>query len=262
MLDGSGIIYCPVELAKKLIDVILKPILKWLVLDPRSVSLTFSDSLLHWPQLGKPSGMLRIFLVEGRDLVAADRSLLGACGVKKGGTSDPFCNLKVDRLSIKSITVEKTTNPVWNFYAEFPILSPGPSGQELVIEVFDKDFGAENESLGGTSVDLGSLDMRSRVSDSWLDVDTVAATSGQIRVRAQWVPCLTSARSNIEGRRQTESCSKAILIVHVKSIHTNSTIEPMVSLQISGENFQTTTKGNSCQTCVFEEEMTCAGEGS
>ena len=121
--------------------------------------------------------------------------------------------------------------------------------------MFDKDFGAENESLGGTSVDLGSLDMSSRVSDSWLDVDTVAATSGQIRVRAQWVPCLTSARTNMEGRKQTESCSKAILIVHIKSIHTNSTIEPMVSLQISGENFQTTTKGNSCQTCVFEEEM-------
>ena len=255
MLDGSGLLYCPVELVKKVINTIMKPILNWLVLDPRCVSISFSDGKIHWPQLGQPAGIVRIFLVEGRDLVAADRSLLGACGIRRGETSDPFCKLQVDRVTINSTMARKTTNPAWNFYAEFPILSPGPSGQELVIEVFDKDYGAESDSLGGTSVDLGSLDLRGRVSDSWLDVETVDASSGQIRVRLQWVPCLPLDESRLEGRNHEELSSKAILIVHIKSIQTNSKVEPMISLQVSGDDFHTTTKGEFCQEYDFEEEM-------
>ena len=41
MLDGSGLLYCPVELVKKVINIIMKPILNWLVLDPRCVSMSF-----------------------------------------------------------------------------------------------------------------------------------------------------------------------------------------------------------------------------
>ena len=256
MVDGGGILYCPVELVKRVINIIIKPILEWLVQKPRCISVSFSDDQMHWPQLGEPAGMLRVFLVEGRDLIAADRSILSACGVKKGGgTSDPFCMLQVDRRWLYSNMVNKSLNPVWNFYAEFPILSPGPAGQELLIEVFDKDFGAENDTLGGTSVDLGSLDLRGRVSDAWLDVESVDVASGQIRVRVQWVPCLNSPQSSLKNVSYDEPCSKAILIVHVKSIETNCKVEPMISLQISGENFQTTAKGELCQQHDFEEEM-------
>jgi len=257
MLEGAGIIYLPVELAMKLINTVLRPILRWLVLDPRFVTLSLADEEIHWPQLAQPAGMLRIFLVEGRDLVAADRSIFATCGFNVKGSSDPFCKLVVDRMIIYSNVVEKTTNPIWEFYAEFPIMDP--SEQELVVELYDKDFGAESDYLGETSVSLSSLDRKGKVSESWLDVSTVDAPSGQIKVRLQWVPCQTSAPSNCSsGRSQTESCSQAILTVHVKRVQTNSKIEPMVCLQISGENFQTTTKGNSGQEYEFEEEMMLA----
>jgi len=257
MLEGAGIIYLPVELAMKLINTVLRPILRWLVLDPRFVTLSLADEEIHWPQLARPAGMLRIFLVEGRDLVAADRSIFATCGFNVKGSSDPFCKLVVDRMIIYSNVVEKTTNPIWEFYAEFPITDP--SEQELVMELYDKDFGAESDYLGETSVSLSSLDPKGKVSESWLNVSTVDAPSGQIKVRLQWVPCQTSAPSTcFSGRHQTDSCSQAILTVHVRRVQTNSKIEPMVCLQISGENFQTTTKGNSGQEYEFEEEMMLA----
>ena len=254
MLEGAGMIYLPVELVMKLINIVLKPILSWLVLDPRCVTLSLSDEEIHWPQLELPAGMLRIFLLEGRNLIAADRSIFGTCGFKKRGSSDPFCKLVVDRMIIYSHVVDKTTNPVWEFYAEFPIINP--SEQELIMELYDEDIGAESDYLGETSVSLSSLDLKGKVSESWLDVRTVEACSGQIRARLQWVPCLPSAPSaTYRERPQTESYSQAILSVHIRRVHTNSKIEPVVCLQISGEQLQTTTKGNSGQEYEFEEEM-------
>lgn len=255
MLQGAGMMYLPVELTKKIINIVKKPILSWLVLDPRSVTVSITDDLIHFPQLGQPEGMLRILLVEGRDLVAADQSILGTCGIKKKGTSDPFCKLVVDRVSIRSNIIEKTTDPLWSFYAEFAILDT--SEQELVLEVYDYDVGGESEHLGEASVALASLDAKGKVSDAWLDVTTENAPSGHIRVRLQWVPCQTNTVNGaLPCKRLTaESCSKAILAVHVKSVQSNSKIEPMISLQISGKSLHTTTKGNSGQEYYFEEEI-------
>ena len=86
---------------------------------------------------------------------------------------------------------------------------------------------------------------------------TVDASSGQVRARLQWVPCQPSSASSALYRRRpyTESCSQAILAVHIRRVQTNSKIEPVVCLQISGEQLQTTTKGNSGQEYEFEEEM-------
>ena len=255
MLEGAGMIYLPVELVMKLINIVLKPILSWLVLDPRCVTLSLADEQIHWPQLELPAGMLRIFLLEGRDLIAADRSIFGTCGFKKRGSSDPFCKLVVDRMIIYSNVVDKTTNPVWKFYAEFPIIDP--SKQELIMELYDEDIGAESDYLGETSVRISSLDLKGMVSESWLDVRTVDASTGQIRARLQWVPCQPSTASSVLYRRRpyTESCSQAILAVHIRRVQTNSKIEPVVCLQISGGQLQTTTKGNSGQEYEFEEEM-------
>ena len=63
-----------------------------------------------------------------------DRSIFATCGFKVKGSSDPFCKLVVDRMIIYSNVVEKTTNPIWEFYAEFPITDP--SEQELVMELY------------------------------------------------------------------------------------------------------------------------------
>ena len=95
-------------------------------------------------------------------------------------------------------------------YAEFPILNP--SEQELVIELFDTDYGAQIEHLGEASVALACLDLTGKVSDSWLDVATVDASKGQIRVGLQWVPCQASPA---QTRILSEPCSKAIIVIHV-----------------------------------------------
>jgi Ca2+-dependent lipid-binding protein len=58
-----------------------------------------------WLSISTDQGMLRVELVEGRDILAADR----------GGKSDPFAVFSLNGQKVfKSQTKKKTLNPEWN----------------------------------------------------------------------------------------------------------------------------------------------------
>ena len=257
VLDGGGVLYLPVEILKVLYNMLKKPAFEWIALSPRCVSLSLNDGKGHAPHLGKASGVVRILLIEAKDLLEADTSIFGVCGIKKRGTSDPYCILELDRISVRSPTIEKTTNPVWNFYAELPVMEPGPICQEMVIKILDEDVGSkEGEPLGSTSIDLGTLDLHDgAVSEAWLSLNTMGIPSGRVRLKLQWVPCIDVWPTDLNQEAWPNSCSKAILVVHIKSILSNEKLEPMVSVQVGSNSFQTTAKGYICHQFDFEEKL-------
>ena len=60
--------------------------------------------------LSAPQGVVRVHLLEARDLVAKDTYMMGL--VK--GKSDPYATLRVGNRQVKSKTVKENLQPRWN----------------------------------------------------------------------------------------------------------------------------------------------------
>ena len=259
-LEGGGVLAVPILLTSRLLHLLCSPLLPWLVLQPRSLVLhPFLSTSSPWPRLGSPAGLLRVVVVEARRMVASDQSLLQtvSCGRMGEGYSDPYCQVTLGSHSTSTPIIKKTCNPVWGFYCEFPVAAPGPwnTPVELVLQMLDWDRGLEpDDDLGQTSVDLACLNPRGEVLEASLSLATVRAISGEVLVRLQWVPCLPLHRS-LPSSSSSEPCSQAILMVHLRSVATNTMIEPVLSLQFSGGDFQTTAKGSFSSSTDFEEEF-------
>uniref|UniRef100_A0A8C1ZZ11 Extended synaptotagmin-like protein 1b n=1 Tax=Cyprinus carpio TaxID=7962 RepID=A0A8C1ZZ11_CYPCA len=91
-------------------------------------------------------GMLRIHLVEGQNLVAKD-NLMG--GMVKG-KSDPYVKIQVGGETFKSQVIKENLNPVWNEMYELP-------GQELTLEVFDRDMDMKDDFMGRLKMNLSDI---------------------------------------------------------------------------------------------------------
>ena len=92
-------------------------------------------------------GELRVDLVEGKNLPAADRS----------GYSDPYCVflLNTERV-FKSKTVKKTLNP--SFDEKFEVSVPSRTVAKFILEVYDWDLGGGDDFLGRASINLADLE--------------------------------------------------------------------------------------------------------
>uniref|UniRef100_A0A673AJL2 Extended synaptotagmin-3 n=1 Tax=Sphaeramia orbicularis TaxID=375764 RepID=A0A673AJL2_9TELE len=77
-----------------------------------------------------PRGVVRVHLLEARDLMAKDTYMLGI--VK--GKSDPYATLRVGNRHYKSKTIKENLHPKWNEVYEF-VVHEAP-GQELELEWF------------------------------------------------------------------------------------------------------------------------------
>lgn len=55
-------------------------------------------------------GVVRVHLLEGRDLVAKDTYMMGL--VK--GKSDPYATIRVGNRNVKSKTIKENLHPKWN----------------------------------------------------------------------------------------------------------------------------------------------------
>merc|ERR1711974_144604 len=94
-------------------------------------------------------GLLRIGLIEGSDLVAAD-----VCG-----TSDPYCVFTIGDPTAKKLPKQKssvipyTLNPVWNE----SFVSEANTTDILTINVYDKDAVGSDDFLGRIQLPLDTL---------------------------------------------------------------------------------------------------------
>merc|ERR1712137_272564 len=125
-----------------------------------------SKSFLGYPLLvtNPERGMLRVGLIEGSDLKAAD-----VCG-----TSDPYCVFTVGPLDAKKLpkqkssVIEYTLNPVWNesFVFEASV------EDILTINLYDKDVVGSDDFLGRIQVPLNTL-MCGMTVEQWIPLQLV-----------------------------------------------------------------------------------------
>ncbi|XP_042619559.1 extended synaptotagmin-3-like isoform X2 [Cyprinus carpio] len=123
-----------------------------------------------------PRGIVRVHVLEARDLVAKDTFMMGL--VK--GKSDPYTVLRVGNKQFKTKTIKETLNPRWNEVYEF-VIHEAP-GQELELELYDEDTDAD-DFLGRYSLDCGDV-RKDREIDEWFTLEDIE--TGQIHMKLQW----------------------------------------------------------------------------
>ncbi|XP_037346084.2 extended synaptotagmin-1 [Pungitius pungitius] len=123
-------------------------------------------------------GLLRIHLLAGTNLVPKD-NLMG--GMVKG-KSDPYVKINISGETFVSRVIKSNLNPVWNEMYEV-ILTQLP-GQDLQIEVFDKDMDMKDDFMGRLKINLKDI-IDSQFTDQWYTLSDVK--SGRVHLILEWV---------------------------------------------------------------------------
>ncbi|XP_028302323.1 extended synaptotagmin-1 isoform X2 [Gouania willdenowi] len=131
-------------------------------------------------------GLLRIHLLAGQNLVPKD-NLMG--GMVKG-KSDPYVKINIGGETFTSRVIKANLNPTWNEMYEV-ILSQLP-GQELHLEVFDKDMDMKDDFMGRLKIKLRDI-IDSQYTDQWYTLSDVK--SGRIHVILEWLPTASDSES-------------------------------------------------------------------
>lgn len=127
---------------------------------------------LRFPQ---PQGIVKVTVLEAKDLKRADISLTGK------GKSDPYVVVKVGAKSEKTKVVDNTVNPVWN--ETFEMMVDSADGQVLYLDVFDEDPG-DDDFLGRVNMDLSKL-REVGFQDEWLPLEETK--TGLLHVSLTWL---------------------------------------------------------------------------
>ncbi|XP_051563285.1 uncharacterized protein LOC127446426 isoform X3 [Myxocyprinus asiaticus] len=164
----------------------------WLDEDAVASHLLSSDPLskssASRPQKTSPhpsfatEGVLRVHLVEAQDLVAKD-NLVG--GMVKG-KSDPYVKIQIGGETFKSNVIKENLNPTWNEMYEV-VLTPLP-GQELTLEVFDKDMDMKDDFMGRLKINLSDI-ISSQYINKWFSLNDVKR--GRVHLALEWLPTVT-----------------------------------------------------------------------
>nr|XP_061799792.1 extended synaptotagmin-3-like [Nerophis lumbriciformis] len=124
-----------------------------------------------------PRGVVRVYLVEARDLLAKDTYMLGM--VK--GKSDPYATLCVGDRKVKSKTIKENLSPTWAEVYEF-VVHEAP-GQELEVEIYDEDAD-KDDFIGRYHLDLGDVKKEKQI-DKWFPLDDV--DHGEVHLKLHWL---------------------------------------------------------------------------
>ncbi|XP_041808275.1 extended synaptotagmin-1 [Chelmon rostratus] len=168
----------------------INTVLRVLWLDEEHISSDVSSKLeaglsKQLPQQTSPhpsfatEGLLRIHLLAGQNLVPKD-NLMG--GMVKG-KSDPYVKINIGGETFTSHVIKSNLNPTWNEMYEV-ILTQLP-GQELHVEVFDKDMDMKDDFMGRLKISLKDI-IESQYTDQWYTLSDVK--SGRVHLVLEWVP--------------------------------------------------------------------------
>jgi len=105
------------------------------------------------------SGLLRVTVVEARNLLAKDWGILGF-----GGSSDPFAVLRIDNQQNNTITISKSLHPIWNSSFAYDI---SQQSGILFIVLYDEDKLKKDDFLGQAIVTLDNIPTNTDL-DLWL----------------------------------------------------------------------------------------------
>ncbi|XP_068704982.1 extended synaptotagmin-3-like [Montipora foliosa] len=146
-----------------------------------------------------PEGLLRVHLVEARELVASDASLIGS------GSSDPYAVLEVGAQTFRTETKKNDLNPVWQ--ETFEAFVDNSEGQELQISLYDNDVTSKDTILGKVNLNICSV-VGGGALDIWMPLSK--AKQGKVHLKVDWFS-LSSHPLHFKYTKEPESV--AVLIV-------------------------------------------------
>uniref|UniRef100_A0A4W5KUR1 Extended synaptotagmin-like protein 1b n=1 Tax=Hucho hucho TaxID=62062 RepID=A0A4W5KUR1_9TELE len=155
-------------------------------------------------------GVIRIHLLEAKDLVAMDK-LMG--GLKKG-KSDPYVKINIGGVKFKSHVIKENLNPTWNEMYE-TVLTP-QAREEIQVELYDKDM--DSDDFLGRCVLTGQL-------YTWYTLNEVK--SGRVHLILEWVPTVSQPDrldqvlqlQSLQSYQNKAVPSAALLFVYMDRAH-------------------------------------------
>ncbi|CAG0894100.1 unnamed protein product, partial [Darwinula stevensoni] len=131
-------------------------------------------------KLPLPRGVLRIHLVEAKNLVKKDIGILGM------GKSDPYAVISVGAHQFKTKVISNTVNPFWDYVCEADVESVDGQKVQLQLWDFDPGFpGSQNDdALGRIQMDIADIAERGHL-DTWVRVQE--AKTGQVHLVLDWL---------------------------------------------------------------------------
>ncbi|KAH8278506.1 hypothetical protein KR018_004322, partial [Drosophila ironensis] len=208
---------------------------------PISLSEEVSAVSLKMPE---PEGILRIHVVEAKDLMKKDISVLGK------GKSDPYAIINVGAQEFRTQTIDNNVNPKWDYWCEACIFTT--IGHYIGFSLWDYDQtmpGVQSDDVLGrlASIDIASV-IKKGVVDTWLTLEE--AKHGMVHVRLQWYK-LTANPNDLQSilletqLLRVTSMSSAVLSVfidsarHLKQARHNSKPDPYLVCSVNKQKQQT-----------------------
>ncbi|XP_017465615.1 PREDICTED: extended synaptotagmin-2-B [Rhagoletis zephyria] len=207
---------------------------------PNKLPITLSNEVpaisLKMPE---PEGILRIHVVEAKDLMKKDIGVLGK------GKSDPYAVINVGAQEFKTQIIENNVNPKWDYWCEAKIFVE--LGQSVDITVLDMDNSSDDEKLGRATIEIFNVIKRGVV-DTWLTLED--AKHGLLHVRMQWYK-LTADPNDLQAALletqllRVTSMSTALLTVFIdsaknlKQARTSSKPDPYLIAMVGKHKEQT-----------------------
>jgi len=190
-------------------------------------------------KMPEPLGVLRIHVVEAKDLMKKDIGVLGK------GKSDPYAIVTVGSQQFRTQTIDNTVNPKWDYWCEAIVQTE--VGQYIDFHLFDKDEASDDESLGRATVEVSNV-VKNGVLDTWLTLEQ--AKHGMLHVRFTWLNLSSSANDLNAALAETQrlrvtNLASAILSVYIDSAsdlpqaRSQSKPDPFAILSVGKTNKQT-----------------------
>eukprot|EP00794_Sanderia_malayensis_P003076 gene3076-3541_t len=181
---------------------VIKDVLSSFVALPNRIKIPIAKNAdlesLMYPM---PDGVLKIEVIEAEDLMARDINVFSK------NTSDPYVVLHVGQRSFKTKEMTETLSPVWN--EAYELFIDNSQGRKIKVEVFDKDRGTSDESLGRTEISISKI-VQKGITDLWLPLEGVK--KGKIHLRCQWFKFSSKASDLAKTDKEDQSPTAALFV--------------------------------------------------
>ncbi|XP_031626482.1 extended synaptotagmin-2 isoform X3 [Contarinia nasturtii] len=207
---------------------------------PNKLPISLSDEVpsitLKMPE---PEGVLRIHVVEAKDLMKKDIGVLGK------GKSDPYAIVMVGSQQFRTPTIDNTVNPKWDYFCEacFDV----KCSTNIGFDLFDWDRTGNNEPLGRATVEISNV-VKNGTLDTWITLEQ--AKHGMLHVRFSWLELSSNASDLHSALAETQllrvtNLASAVLSVYIDSAsdlpqaRVQSKPDPFAILSVGKTNQQT-----------------------
>lgn len=185
---------------KKTLRGIVDDVIANFVVLPNRIAIPLVESVdagdLKYPI---PEGLLRVQILEARELVKSDVSLIGK------GSPDPYAFLEVGAQTFRTETKKNQSNPKWDEI--FEAFVDNSKGQELEIFLYDHDLASKDSKIGNVDIKIQSV-VEEGMQDIWLPLEK--AKQGKVHLRLEW---FSLSNDPLHFRYTQENESVAVLIV-------------------------------------------------